>query len=83
MSKRYLGDSVYADFDGYHVMLTTENGYGPSNSICLEPQVIEALNEYVRFLRSPRTRTVGLGHPEQPPDYVNEPDRSDEANDEI
>jgi len=46
MSKAYLGDSVYADFDGYHVVLTTENGYGPSNTICLEPAVMDALWEY-------------------------------------
>lgn len=45
--KEYLGDSVYADFDGYHVILTTENGYGPSNTIALEPPVINALNQYV------------------------------------
>lgn len=25
--KEYLGDSVYASFDGYHIILTTENGY--------------------------------------------------------
>lgn len=24
----YLGDSVYADFDGWHVVLTTDNGFG-------------------------------------------------------
>lgn len=44
--KRYLGDSVYADFDGYHIVLTTENGFGPSNTICLEPPVLDALTLY-------------------------------------
>lgn len=46
MSKQYLGDSVYADFDGYNIILTTENGFGPSNKIILEPEVLEALIEY-------------------------------------
>jgi hypothetical protein len=26
--KSYLGDSVYADFDGFAIILTTENGSG-------------------------------------------------------
>lgn len=48
--KTYLGDSVYAEHDGYHVVLTTENGLesDPSNIIALEPEVISALNDFVR-----------------------------------
>ena len=44
--KSYLGDSVYAEFDGYHIMLTTNNGYGASNTIAIEPQVYSALKRY-------------------------------------
>lgn len=41
MDKIYLGDSVYAKFDGYQIWLTTENGLpdDPSNTIALEPSV--------------------------------------------
>lgn len=46
--KEYIGDSVYADFDGYAFVLTTENGMGPSNTIVLEPRIMEALKEYVK-----------------------------------
>jgi len=48
MKKVYLGDSVYANFDGYHIILTTENGYpdDPRNRIALEPAVLSALNQY-------------------------------------
>ena len=59
MSKRtkdYLGDSVYADFDG-RVTLTTENGFGPSNTIVLEPEVIEALFRYIERMFKIRIRT--------------------------
>jgi hypothetical protein len=42
----YLGDSVYAGFDGYNIVLTTENGYGPTNTIALEPQVLRTLDNY-------------------------------------
>jgi hypothetical protein len=44
--KTYLGDSVYATHDGYHVVLTTENGFEPSNTIALEPEVLVALDQF-------------------------------------
>ncbi len=49
--KEYLGDSVYADFDGFGIVLTTENGYEPRNTIVLEPQVLKALERYQQKLR--------------------------------
>ena len=51
--KTYLGDSVYADCDGYGIRLTTENGgpCDPSNVIYLEPEVIHALIRYVETLK--------------------------------
>ena len=47
--KTYLGDSVYAEFDGYCIVLTTENGSPscPSNTIHMEPACIEALGAFV------------------------------------
>lgn len=42
--KEYIGDSVYAEFDGWMVTLTTDNGDGPSNTIHLEPNVLSMLN---------------------------------------
>jgi len=48
-TKEYLGDSVYAEMDELRgLILTTENGYGPSNTIILEPQVQQALVYYMR-----------------------------------
>ncbi len=49
--KQYLGDFVYADFDGFSVTLTTENGNDPSNTIVLEPAVIKALIDYPRWAK--------------------------------
>jgi hypothetical protein len=48
--KQYLGDAVYADFDGYHVVLTTEDGIRATNRICLDPDVLKALDRYVAEL---------------------------------
>ena len=47
-TKVYLGDSVYAEFDGYSIILTTENGLpeDPSNIIVLEPEVLDSLIKY-------------------------------------
>lgn len=46
--KEYIGDSVYIEINEYgQIVLTTENGYGASNTIYLEPEVFSALVEYV------------------------------------
>lgn len=51
--KDYLGDSVYAEFDGYGVTLTTDNGMGASNTIYLEPEVFSALQRFVIRVADP------------------------------
>jgi hypothetical protein len=45
--KQYIGDSVYAEFNGWEVILTTDNGYGPSNTIVLDPKTWSLLMEFV------------------------------------
>lgn len=48
MKKEYLGDSVYVELENGMLKLTTENGLpdDPSNTIYLEPGVVEALFRY-------------------------------------
>jgi hypothetical protein len=46
-SKVYIGDGVYADYDGFAIILTTENGISISNTIVLEPEVYNSLLLYV------------------------------------
>ena len=48
--KTYLGDAVYADFDGWNVVLTTEDGFSITNTIYLEPPVLDALADYRKTL---------------------------------
>ena len=50
MSKVYLGDSVYAEYYAGGILLTTENGLpdDPSNTIALEPEVLEALLQFAK-----------------------------------
>lgn len=46
--KVYLGDGVYVTFDGWSIVLTTENGVSITNTIFLEPEVIDALLAYMQ-----------------------------------
>ena len=44
IKQEYLGDAVYASFDGYHVMLAVND---PNNHVvALEPAVLKALWRY-------------------------------------
>lgn len=50
--KTYIGDSVYADMDQWgDVVLTTENGLGPSNTIYLDRDVLENFFKFVTLNR--------------------------------
>ncbi len=49
--KEYIGDGVYADYDGYHIILTAENGIEVTNRIALEGQVVKSLERYVKTLQ--------------------------------
>jgi len=45
-NETYLGDAVYARFDGYHIWIYTSNGVHNSEPIALEPSVLQALNDF-------------------------------------
>lgn len=47
---RYLGDAVYASFDGFHVWLHL-NDHRSEPVIALEPSVLTALNAYYTEVR--------------------------------
>ena len=47
MEKIYIGDGAYAEFDGYSIVLTTENGISVQNRIVLEPEVWRNLKNWV------------------------------------
>jgi hypothetical protein len=51
-NKVYLGDGVYAMFDGFQVVLTTEDGFRVTNTIVLEPDVMASLVDFLREVRS-------------------------------
>lgn len=57
MEKRYLGDGAYVEFDGYALVLTTEDGIRATNRVVLEPEVWRALEAFVAELTEERKAT--------------------------
>ncbi len=51
-TKRYIGDGVYADFDGFNIVLTTEDGISTTNKVYLEPSVCKALLDFINSIFS-------------------------------
>jgi len=45
--KTYLGDAVYIKTDTFGFVLTTANGYCDTNKIFLEPEVAQALINFL------------------------------------
>jgi len=51
ITDRYLGDGVYASFDGYHVILDLR-GQDSTTRIALEPAVFAQLEQYRRDIQT-------------------------------
>jgi hypothetical protein len=47
----YLGDGLYAHFDGYQIELYAFNGVGKTASVFLEPAVLKSFLAYVEDLK--------------------------------
>jgi hypothetical protein len=62
-SKEYIGDSVYADIENGMIKLTTENGFGASNTIYLEENVLMSLTDYVQRQIELRLKERGIPIP--------------------
>jgi hypothetical protein len=52
--QQYLGDGVYAAFDGFSIWLTTPRADGV-HRIALEPSVFKALVDYARRIQERRS----------------------------
>lgn len=45
--KTYLGDGLYAEFDGYMIRLSASNGIFDTNAVYLEPKVLIRFLDYI------------------------------------
>lgn len=52
VKKQYLGDGLYAAFDGYQFVLTAENGIEAYATVCLEPEVLDSFYRYVDHVKT-------------------------------
>lgn len=53
--KVYLGDGLFAEFDGYQIELYASNGREKTNSVYLEPAVLCSFLAYVEVLKKALT----------------------------
>ena len=49
--QQYIGDGVYASFDGYQIILETRNGYQTTNRIALDNKVLTELDRYAKYVK--------------------------------
>ncbi len=57
---QYLGDGVYASFDGYHIILDLR-AQDSFTQIALEPEVIEQLLNFQKHIKSRSfSKNVGI-----------------------
>ncbi len=57
MAETYLGDGVYASFDGYQIKLRAPRPDG-DHEVYLEPQVFDALSTYRKLTLVARDRAA-------------------------
>lgn len=50
-NKTYLGDAVYVEHDGYHIILTVENGIEVTSRIYIDAEVLENLENYIKKIK--------------------------------
>lgn len=49
--KEYLGDGVYAAFDGFGVWITSEDGIDATEAIYIEPSTFESLQRFLSRMK--------------------------------
>lgn len=55
--EEYLGDGLYADYDGFQIILSANDRVGGENStdkVALEPRVVSNFESYIKKLREKR-----------------------------
>lgn len=48
--REYLGDGLYAGFDGHHIILAASNGIYDTNIVYLDPDVLKKFYKYIEHL---------------------------------
>ena len=56
--QEHLGDGVYAEFDGFGILLKANDHRFPTDKIYLEPEVLTALNRFAERMAERRGREL-------------------------
>jgi hypothetical protein len=51
MEKQYLGDGLYASYDGYQVTLKANSETNPTDTVYLDPHVLFALLNFIKRIQ--------------------------------
>jgi hypothetical protein len=54
----YLGDGLFASFDGWQIVLYTTDGIRTTNQVYLEPEVLAAFLRYIELLKKQQAEDV-------------------------
>lgn len=47
MDAQYIGDGLYAEFDGYHIVIKANDLHRPTDTVYLDFSTAEALRDYI------------------------------------
>jgi hypothetical protein len=47
----YLGDGLYAEYDGWQIRIYASNGVRVTNEVYLEPSVLQSFLSYIKTIR--------------------------------
>ena len=56
--KVYLGDGAYAEYDGWHIIITTSNGMYDTNAVYLEPLALDRFLAYAEQIKKFRADSL-------------------------
>lgn len=57
--RNYLGDGLFADFDGFNVVLSAENGQYSHDTVYLEPSVVKSFGNFLADRIAPLFKQEG------------------------
>ena len=54
----YLGDGLYASYDGYQIMLRAPRGFDVDHEVYLEPSTLQSFQNYIKELENAKAKAL-------------------------
>lgn len=55
IKKQYLGDGLYAEFNGYQIILKANNEISPSDVVYMDDSVVESFLHFIESIKEELT----------------------------